>query len=104
MQKKPNTEENITPSITCTVPWRLTQVKPLENYQLEVEFIDGLHGLIEMRRLIMSQKAGVFAALRDINLFNQVYLEHGAVTWPGEIDLAPDAMHDEIQCNGRWII
>lgn len=104
MQTKPNTEKNITPPITCIAPWRLTSVKPLENYQLEVEFMDGAHGLIEMKNLIMSQKAGVFAALRDINTFNQVHLEYGTVTWSGEIDLAPDAMHDEIIRHGKWVV
>lgn len=52
----------------------------------------------------MSQKAGVFANLRDIDTFNQVYLEYGAVIWPGEIDLAPDTMHDEIKQNGKWVL
>ncbi len=33
-----------------------------------------------------------------------VYVELGAVTWPGEPNLAPDAMHDEIQKNRIWIL
>lgn len=24
--------------------------------------------------------------------------------WPGEIDLAPDAMHDAIKQKGRWVL
>lgn len=52
----------------------------------------------------MSDKAGVFAALKEIPLFNQVCLEYGAVIWPGKIDLAPDAMHDEIKRHGRWVL
>jgi hypothetical protein len=24
--------------------------------------------------------------------------------WPGEIDLAPDAMYDEIKKQGRWVL
>jgi hypothetical protein len=39
---------------------------------------------------------------RDI--FAQVYVELAAVTWPGELDLAPDAIHDEIQKNGIWML
>jgi len=35
--------------------------------------------------------------LTDLALFEQVFVEHGAVTWPGEIDLAPDAMYRKIQ-------
>jgi hypothetical protein len=104
MRTESSTEKNISPAIICTAPWRLTKVKPLKDYRLEVEFIDGLHGFVEMEQRIMSPKAGVFSSLSDINLFNQVYLEYGAVTWPNEIDLAPDAMHDEIKSNGIWIL
>jgi len=99
-----STEKNIASGIVCTASWRLTKVKPLANYKLEVEFIDGTHGYVEMSHRVMSKKAGVFAALKDIHLFNQVHLEHGAVTWPGEIDLAPDVMHDEIKLHGEWVL
>jgi hypothetical protein len=71
---------------------------------LEVEFIDGTCGVVEMSRRVTSDQAGVFAILKDVNLFNQVYLEHGVATWPGEIDLAPDAMHDEIKLHGKWVL
>jgi hypothetical protein len=33
-----------------------------------------------------------------------VFLDLGAVSWPGEIDLAPDAMHDEIEAHGEWVL
>ncbi len=104
MRPTQNAEENTTTRVICTAPWRLTKVKPLTNYRLEVEFIDGTHGFVEMSHRVTSNKAGVFAALKDVHLFNQVYLEHGAVTWPGEIDLAPDAMYDEIKLHGKWVL
>jgi hypothetical protein len=104
MHTKSSTEKNTTPPISCTVPWRLTSVKPLTEYQLAVEFIDGTRGVVKMKQQIMSQKAGVFSILKDIAIFNKVHLEHGAVTWPGEIDLAPDAMHDAIKQHGIWIL
>ncbi|MGO9173314.1 MAG: DUF2442 domain-containing protein [Rhodomicrobium sp.] len=52
--------------------------------------------------MLTKPDAGVFAALSDAALFGQVYLEYGAVTWPGEIDLGPDAMYREIQSAGSW--
>lgn len=52
MRTKPVTKENCTPGIVCTAPWRLTKVKAMPNYELEVEFIDGTHGFVEMIRLI----------------------------------------------------
>jgi len=104
MRTKSVAKENITPRIVCTAPWRLTKVKAFPNYILEVEFIDGTHGFVEMVNLVMSDKAGVFAILKDIHLFNQVYLEYGVVTWPGEIDLSPDAMHQEVKHKGIWTL
>ena len=39
---------------------------------------------------------GALAPLRDIQFFNQVFIDCGAVAWPGEIDLAPDAMYAQV--------
>jgi Protein of unknown function (DUF2442) len=37
-------------------------------------------------------------------MFARVFLEHGALTWPGGIDLAPDAMYERIRSAGRSIL
>lgn len=104
MRTKSVAKENIAPGIVCTAPWCLAKVTPLPNYELEVEFNDGSRGFVEMAKLIMSDKAGFFAALKDREIFNKAHLEYGVLTWPGEIDLAPDAMHDAIKQKGRWIL
>jgi hypothetical protein len=36
---------------------------------------------------------GVLTPLRDVAFFERVYIDDGAVAWPGDIDLAPDAMY-----------
>jgi hypothetical protein len=56
-----------------------------------------------MRRLIFPPETGDSAALARAEPFAPVHLEYGAVTWPGEFDLAPDAMHREIQNAGSWM-
>jgi hypothetical protein len=84
------------------MPWRVRAVRALPDYRLAVTFLDGLTGVVDMSAMIASPEAGVFARLRDPGLFGQVHLKHGAVTWPGELDLAPDAMHAEIKEHGEW--
>jgi hypothetical protein len=32
----------------------------------------------------------------DQQFFEQAFIDNGAVAWPGEIDLAPDAMYAQI--------
>jgi len=69
-----------------------------------VRFNDGTEGDVDMADLVHSSRAGVFAALRDEILFRQVRLEYGAVTWPGDLDLAPDAMYGAIKIYGEWVL
>ncbi|MGO8954519.1 MAG: DUF2442 domain-containing protein [Rhodomicrobium sp.] len=106
MLSKPDAGKNrsaaVIPPIVPKARWRVASVEALPDYRLKVRFLDGLEGSVDMNRLIFSPEAGVFAALSDAALFGQVYLEFGAVTWPGEIDLAPDAMYREIQSAGNW--
>ena len=77
-------------------------VIPLPGYRLAVRFFDGTSGIVDMRNMIESEAAGVFAALRDASMFNAVTIDIGTVTWPNGADLAPDAMHDELAAHGEW--
>ncbi len=104
MRKEAASEQDISVRLTPSVPWRLKGVEALSGYRLKVRFLDGLEGMVDMSRLVCSESAGVFAALRDETVFRRVFLEYGAVTWPGEIDLAPDAMYQEIKKNGTWVL
>jgi hypothetical protein len=108
MCAQPNAKENfaasIVPPVVAMAPWRVAAVSTAPGWRLRVRFVDGLEGTVNMSGLVHSPKAGVFAALADEILFRQAYLEHGAVTWPGELDLAPDAMHAEIKARGEWTL
>ncbi len=94
----------VTPSITQSSPWSVRQVRALPGFKLAVDFADGTNGVLDASGLIQSPTAGVFACLRDVRLFEQVHISHGAVTWPGDLDLAPDAMYVEIKAHGDWKI
>lgn len=85
-------------------PWRVTSVEPLPGFRLRVSFADGLTGEVDMSKFEHSPKAGVFAQLADSALFAQVRLDYGAVAWPGELDLAPDAMHEAIRERSVWVL
>jgi hypothetical protein len=82
----------------------VTEVEPLPGFRLRVAFADGLTGTVDLSGLVHSPRAGVFATLADPFLFAQVTLEYGAVVWPGELDLAPDAMHTAIQEHNVWTL
>ena len=77
--------------------WDVVEVKPEADYCLFVRFKDGLRGRVQLRR---EQLTGALAPLLDVQFFEQVFIDYGAVAWPGEIDLAPDAMYAQVasQC------
>ncbi len=81
--------------------WDVVDVKPLDGLGLFVRFADGLTGEV---RFAPEHLTGVFEPLKNPAFFKQVYLDRGAVAWPGQIDLAPDAMYREIKEKGVSIV
>ena len=77
--------------------WDVVEVKPAPGYCLFVRFRDGLSGRVRLQK---EELTGVLAALQDPGFFEQVFIGQGAIGWPGEIDLAPDAMHAELARRG----
>lgn len=75
--------------------WRAVSVRALPGHRLEVEFSDGVRGIVD---LSSDLRGPVFAPLRDPERFAQVGLdEDGVVRWPNGAELAPDALYDELK-------
>ncbi len=104
MPKQSTSTKNPPSEIIYAAPDDLKHVIPLNDYCLDVEFMDGTTGVVLMKHLIFNQKAGVFARLKDLTIFNQVQIKYGTVTWPGNIDLAPDTMYESIKKEGIWTV
>ena len=73
--------------------WDVVEVKPEPGYILFVLFKDGLSGRVQLPRHSLT---GALAPLLNVRFFEQVFVDNGAVGWPGEIELAPDAMHAQV--------
>jgi len=39
---------------------------------------------------------GVYQVLKNQSVFAEAHVDAGAVVWPGNLDLAPDAMYEAI--------
>lgn len=110
MQSTANTETDraieVVPDISHTVPWRVTSVLTLPNSQLEVTFVDGTTGKVDMRNFLSGPAVDstVFESLRDPAMFAEARVVMGAVQWPNGADLAPDAMYDAIHESETWVV
>jgi hypothetical protein len=66
-------------------------VKPHPGYRLELRFANGERGLVDLSEFV---GRGVFAAWQQPDVFEQVSVTtEGAVEWPGELDMCPDALY-----------
>lgn len=74
--------------------WDVVDVKPEPDCSLFVCFADGMKGRVP---LSPDEFTGVLAPLRDRAFFERVFVDQGAVAWPGEIDMAPDAMYQQVR-------
>lgn len=72
--------------------WEVVEVHPIGDRTLKVSFLDGLTGTV---RLDTSFCTGVFRPLLDDQILEQATVQHGVVTWPNDLDLAPDTMYKD---------
>lgn len=85
--------------------WSIVRFKLISKFQIEVVFADGTAGVADLAPPLSQGLLGDgFDALCDEQIFVKVYSEQGALTWPGGIDLAPDAMYQRIRESGRSIL
>lgn len=70
---------------------KAVQAKTLDGYRLWLKYTDGVEGEVDLSDLA---GRGVFQAWSNPKVFRAVRVdERGALTWPGEIDLCPDALY-----------
>ncbi|MBI4909553.1 MAG: DUF2442 domain-containing protein [Acidobacteria bacterium] len=78
--------------------WEVVDVKSEPGHSLYLRFRDGLAGRVH---LPVEELTGALSPLQDDQFFSQVFVDGGAVAWPGEIDLAPDALYAQVAANTR---
>lgn len=70
---------------------RVQAVRPLDGFNVHFTFTDGTKRVIDLDKHIWGP---VFEPIRDDPaLFRAMYVEDGAITWPGDVDLDPDTLY-----------
>ena len=73
---------------------KVATAKPQDNYKIEVYFVNGLHGIFDMTPYL---ETGVFKKLKNPSFFNSLRVQYGTLTWPEDIDIAPETIEAEIR-------
>lgn len=69
---------------------RVTSVKALDDYLLDLEFENGERGLFSMKPYL---EYPVYKPLKDFQLFKQAKVIFGFVSWSDDIDMSPDTLY-----------
>jgi len=74
---------------------KITAVKVLQGYRLEIAFDDGVTGTVDLSHLAGK---GVFALWSDRHAFESVRIgSSGELVWGDQIDLCPDALYLKVK-------
>lgn len=77
---------------------KVTNVAPLANHFIAVEFADGLKGEFNVFPYMQSD---FFKRLEDETYFSKVRVFFGGVGWPEGHDLGPDTIAAELIITGK---
>jgi hypothetical protein len=73
---------------------RLVAVEPMLPTSLRLRFADGVEGIVDLSGDLWGE---MFEPLRDPEYFARVRLdEDGAPAWPNGLDVAPDALYEDL--------
>jgi len=68
----------------------VTAVQALPDYRLLLTFENGERRFFDMSPYL---RYPVFQRLRNPGFFGLARIDYGTVTWPGEIDIAPETLY-----------
>lgn len=71
---------------------KITGVKPLDNYRLELLFNTGETRVFDAAPYL---DKGIFTELREPAYFRSVRLAFGSIAWPHEQDFGPESLYVE---------
>ena len=71
--------------------WRVVAVKALDEYKLELDFVSGEKKIYDASGLV---EKPAFVSLKNPGLFMQAQVVGDTVGWPGDIQIAPEALYN----------
>jgi hypothetical protein len=73
--------------------WDVKQIRYLTDYQYEIVFQDGNHGIVDFEEY--RRKTGIFQRLNDLDYFKKAYIDQelGVLSWPDGLDIAPETLY-----------
>lgn len=75
------------------IGYEVVEVETRGGYRVWLRFADGTDGEVDIAELL-GTFSGVFEPLREKSFFDRFRVEWDTLAWPGEIDIAPEALYE----------
>jgi hypothetical protein len=69
----------------------VTRAEYRAGFKIHLAFNDGVESTVDFSPWL---EGPVFAPLKDVEYFQQFFLEGGTVTWPNGADIAPETLYE----------
>ena len=74
---------------------RIVAFKIIGEFKLEITFSNGIKKVVDLSSFVASSQNPMTTQFKDQQLFQQVQLNHGHLTWlDGEMDLSADSLYN----------
>ena len=104
MSSQASAEADQTIGVIPNAPWRIKALSVLPGHRLAVTFQDYTSGVVDFSAVLTARDCGMYHALKDKACFEAARIELGVVTWPGEVDIDPAWMYEEVRQNKTWSV
>jgi hypothetical protein len=71
--------------------WDIVDFSLLDGYKIRLTFKTGETGVVDLSSYTF--RGGVFSRFADMEYFRRVHIESGVLTWPDEVDIAPETIY-----------
>ncbi len=73
----------------------ITQARYIKNYQLWIQFNDATEKIVDLQKIILSDKRTCFLPLQNPTYFKKfrVNKKSDTVEWPNGVDIAPEILY-----------
>ena len=71
----------------------IIKAKYTDEYKIKLEFSDGMAGEVNLKEVVISDHRPIFNQLKDLSIFKNFKVEYDTLTWPNELDIAPEYLY-----------
>ena len=77
--------------------WIINAQKANGTYALQLEFNDGLKGIVDFKNVLENDHRHIIRELLDVSIFNTFAAENDTVCWKNGVDFAPEYLYEITQ-------